>query len=66
MRNPVEKTLVYHYETPLALLISEDGDRDNGTWLPKSQIQYDETFTKDGDPVVITMPEWLAIDKGLD
>jgi hypothetical protein len=28
-------------------------------WLPKSQSQWDE------DGKVMTMPEWLAIEKGL-
>ena len=28
-------------------------------WVPKSEVEYDE------DAGVFTMPEWLAIDKGL-
>ena len=41
-------------ETDKAMLIKIG---DNEYWLPKSQI------TVDGDDV--SMPEWLAIDKGL-
>jgi len=31
-------------------------------WLPKSQIEYDG---EEGDTITITMPNWLALDKGL-
>jgi len=37
-------------------------------WLPKSLIDYDLTGVKAADGVVeieVTMPEWLAIEKGL-
>ena len=31
-------------------------------WLPKSQIEYDDTGS---NVVVITLPEWLAQEKNL-
>lgn len=39
------------------------GDKEQAAWLPLSQIEVDET----GVPgiVTVTLPEWLATDKGL-
>lgn len=52
-----------HIETPDAIFASDDGDRCNAKWLHKSKIKIDR------DPgatkVVVTMPEWLALEKGL-
>ena len=31
-------------------------------WLPKSQIEYDG---EEGDTITVTMPNWLALEKGL-
>jgi len=31
-------------------------------WLPKPQIEYDG---EPGDTITVTMPNWLALDKGL-
>lgn len=50
-------------ETRLALLC-EFGDRKE--WIPKSQIDEDsEVYSKDDEGVLI-IPEWLAIEKGLE
>lgn len=39
------------------------GNKSEAAWLPLSQIEVDET----GVPgiVTVTLPEWLATDKGL-
>jgi hypothetical protein len=47
-------------ETDKAILFSDDGDIDNARWLPKSQIE----IFKEGKAVTVTMPMWLAKDKG--
>ena len=44
-------------ETPRAWLIN-DGKRE--VWVPKSQAEVDEDHG-----TIITMPEWLAKEKGL-
>jgi hypothetical protein len=52
-------TIVRDEESDMAILI-DDGD--NEVWLPRSQIEYEtdkEGFT------TVTLPEWLAMDKGL-
>ena len=52
-----------HRETDKAVLISDDGERDNAIWLPKSQIEF--TLPDRKGVTTITLPEWLAKDKGL-
>lgn len=49
-------------ETDLALLV--DHGNDEPVWLPKSQISRRED---DGakNLTAITIPEWLALDKGI-
>ena len=50
------------HETDLAVLVEHGGKRP--VWLPKSQISR-----REDDDVknlsAITIPEWLALDKGL-
>jgi hypothetical protein len=46
-------------ESDRAILVS-DGDVQE--WLPKSQCEYEGEV---GQTVVVSMPEWLATDKGL-
>lgn len=46
-------------ETEDAILLVVDGDE---YWLPKSQIAYDG---ERGDVVVVSIPDWLASEKGL-
>lgn len=52
-----------HQETPRATLVSDDGDFEKAVWLPKSQVEYVE---KAGSSVIeVTLPEWLATERGL-
>lgn len=46
---------VLKYETELAFLVN-DGDKDY--WLPKAK-------TEDNGDGTFTLPEWLAIEKGI-
>lgn len=39
------------------------GNKEEAVWLPLSQIEVDETGI--GGIVTVTLPEWLAEDKGL-
>lgn len=58
----VEIDLTIKAETDMALLV-DDGCIEE-VWLPKSQIQYDED-AEVGDTIIVDVPEWLALDKGL-
>lgn len=49
-------------ETDKAAMVTLDVP-DNGVWLPKSQIELNETGI--AGIVTVTLPEWLALDKGL-
>jgi hypothetical protein len=63
MSKEVEIEAEYIHETDLALLIN-DGDQE--VWLPKSQIKYDYVQGSDSLlEIIVTMPEWLAIEKEL-
>jgi hypothetical protein len=61
-RELCDVTMQLHHETPGAVLVSDDGDRDNAKWLPRSQIEIEE---KGDGVVVITLPVWLAKQEGL-
>lgn len=55
---------VQHAETDKAILFSETAHKTDAVWLPKSQIE----ISHDGgrrDFVTVTLPERLALEKGL-
>lgn len=56
-----------HHETPDAILVSDDGDREQAVWLPKSKIEFEPKpgRAKGSSVVEVTLPEWLAQEKGL-
>jgi len=61
-----EYNLIVFHETRSAVLVGKepaDRERDEAFWLPKSQI--DRLPLKDGWET-ITVPDWLAEEKGLD
>lgn len=74
----IELDMVLHYDNPVrdAILASETGEESSAVWLARSQIQMNQSgkkvpaIKKDGQhtilPVIaVSMPEWLAKDKGL-
>lgn len=46
-----------HHTTDKAWLVSDTGEREKAVWIPKSQAEFAEG--------VLTLPEWLATEKGL-
>jgi hypothetical protein len=52
-----------HHETDRAILVSDAGDSEKAVWLPLSQIEFEKT----GKPgiVLVTLPTWLAKERGL-
>lgn len=64
MRSDVsDYDLIVVRHTPAAVLLKEDEDPEApAIWLPKSQI---ETEHDDTGPCVVTIPDWLATEKGL-
>lgn len=62
---PIELELEIHFRTTKAILVSELGEeKDEGVWIPLSQVTF-ITGDEDDDTVIVTVPEWLALDKGL-
>ena len=72
----IDLTLALHHKTALAVMVSETGDGAKAIWLPLSKIEihnlgktcrgFDKRGQAESLPLFeITMPEWLAIDKGL-
>ena len=59
----VDVTVSKHAETNLAVLVSDTGRGNEAVWLPKSQIEIAPSTT--GGLFVMTLPEWLAKDRGL-
>jgi hypothetical protein len=58
----LDLTVQLHHETAKAILVSDDGDKEHAVWLPLSQCEVER---KAGGIIVVTLPEWLATDKGL-
>lgn len=60
----VDLELMIHQQTPAAVLVSDDGDRNRAVWLPKKRVEFDEKREL-GKAQIVSMPEDLAIEKGL-
>lgn len=69
-------TMVLHYDTGKAVLVSDTGEESRAVFLPRSQIEVvndgktGPAVNKRGEtvwlPIVtVTVPEWLAKEKGL-
>lgn len=57
-------TFQFVRETDKAICVAE-GENDT-YWLPKSQVEYNEFITYSrGDKIEVTMPMWLAQEKGI-
>lgn len=55
-------TMQLHHDTGMAVLVSETGDEKKAVWLPRSQVEVEVIK---GNIVEVTLPEWLAKEKGL-
>ena len=60
----VDVTVQKHAETARAILVSDDGDKAKAVWIPLSQCEI-EPVKGSADTFTLTIPEWLAQDKGL-
>lgn len=62
MTDYIDTTVEIHAETDRAILVSEDGDEFGAVWLPLAEI---EVSRRRGAKASISVPEWLAEDRGL-
>lgn len=58
----VDLTLHLHVMTERAVRVSETGEDAKAVWLPLSQV---EVVPRPRSICVVTLPEWLALEKGL-
>lgn len=58
----IDITVQKLHETDAAVLVT-DTTPEKGVWLPKSKIEIEPSETKGLH--VVTLPEWLALNKGL-
>ena len=72
----IDITVALIHSTAGAILVSDSGDEVKAKWLPKSKVEVHETgkttqaVLRDGQTVMlplveVTLPAWLAKDKGL-
>lgn len=60
--NIIELVVLKKHETEAALLVHNDLE-DKGIWLPKSQVEV--SHEDEEGFIEISLPEWLATEKGL-
>lgn len=71
MKEPITACFTRHSETchnnPKSggILVSDTGRKADGFWLPKSQITVRRLNGPDPTAIEVTMPYWLAKEKGI-
>lgn len=60
--NVIDIDVAVEARTEKAVLV-HDGDKSKAVWLPLSQIEIEPTGI--GGIETVTLPEWLALEKGL-
>lgn len=65
MRNddPVEVNMVYRCRRDKSYQL-EDADG-RVVFLPANEVEFDRDDVYEDEDVTVTMPEWLAVDRGL-
>jgi hypothetical protein len=58
----IDLTMHLHVMTERAVRVSDTGEDAKAVWLPLSQV---EVARQAKGTVVVTLPEWLALQKGL-
>lgn len=62
----VDLLLFEHHRTAAAVLVSDDGEEASAVWLPLSQVEIEAKPSRPGGrEVIVTLPAWLAENKGL-
>lgn len=62
--DPVELSVSFRHATPAAVLIEDAGTE---AWLPRVHVTTDSDIDhlQKGEVFDLTVPEWLAFEKGL-
>ncbi len=62
--NIIDIDVVFHHQTDKAILVAVDEETEP-VWLPKSQVEIEDDDLIRGFLVCVTLPEQLALEKGL-
>ncbi len=54
-----------HRVTDKAAYVSETGDEDDAVWLPIGSCEWDQAHVYENTTVKVSVPQWLAEEKGL-
>lgn len=58
----IDVTVQLHFMTDRAIRVSDDGDSEKAVWIPLSQC---EVLKRPNGIAIVTLPEWMALEKGL-
>jgi len=58
----IDVTVQLHMMTDRAIRVSDDGDDEKAVWIPLSQC---EVLKRPNGIAIVTMPEWMAVERGL-
>ena len=62
--DPTELAVFIKKVTPNAVLVTDGTPKDPGAWVPRQFVEESDDL-EEGEHTSITIPEWLAKDKGL-
>lgn len=67
MRSDLTDLLLFeHHRTAAAVLVSDTGEEKDAVWLPLSQVEIEPKPSRPGGrEVIVTLPAWLAEQRGL-
>ena len=54
--------VILHARTEKAVKVSTDGNSAKAVWVPRAHIEIEHKYT---NVYELTLPEWLAYEKGL-
>lgn len=54
--------VILHARTKMAVKVSTDGNSTKAVWVPREHIEIEHKYT---NVYALTLPEWLAFEKGL-
>lgn len=63
-KDPTEIAVFVKKLTAAAVLVTDGTPKDSGTWVPRQFVEESDAL-EEGEHTTITVPEWLAKDKGL-
>lgn len=62
--DPTELAVFVKKLTASAVLVTDGTPKDGGAWIPRQFVEESDDL-EEGEHTTITVPEWIAKDKGL-